>query len=492
MDIEDSEEFKSILKKYVEAKRQGRQMYLDSDDFVDIAEHYLRYDELDFTLETINDGLAIHKGDPMLLSLKANALISMHRFDEAKVIMAQLDETQDHDVYYFKGQMACGVDGDYATANRWFVKWYKREKAECKEMKDREEADLRLREAFLHIILSIQDLGPEAGKQKNILDWTNKYVEVCKPFAGDDVDKDIARACHEAGLFDLEIQLYTDFLDVNPYMPMGWTYLASLQNYIGDLDSSIESADFALAIDPDDSQALLVRGQSFYEKGNYEQALKSFSKYIDLTDDPAFYIVTGHCMVMQGQKEEGYEMLVKGREFITKEIKDKQHQKESRKFLLNCFFEGGFYTDARRMLSLLLRNDPNDFMLLCFRGRLNLKADKFKAAIKDFDYAAENSDNTVSALMLAGGCLVESSYYDDALRYFKKAVMIEDDPSHIKAWAYMAQMYFMVGETSKFFYCLRNACDMTPDLVKTIWSTELAGVAEDDYFDTLYKMYRNI
>lgn len=491
MNYEDTEEFRIILEKYEEAKRQGRQLYLDSDDFADISEHYLRNDEVYATLEAINDGLTIHKDDPILLSLKVNALICIHKFQEAIDLISQLDEKEDHDVYYYRGQMACGVDHDYAKANRWFVKWYKREKAECDEMKNREEGEQRLRETFLHIILSIQDLGPEEEKQKTMTDWIDKYIEVCKPFAGDDIDREIARACHEVGLFDLEIQLYTYFLDINPYMPMGWTYLASMQNLNGDMDGAIESADFALAIDPEDTQALLVRGQSFFEKENYEQAMKSLSKYMELTDDPCFYALVGHCQILLGQKDKGYEMLKKAQNYITKGIKDKARQKEGRKYLISCYFDGGFYTEARRLANLLLKADPDDINLLCFRGRLNLKTGRYDDAIFDFEWAEWFAYDKVSALMLAGGCLVESLYYEKALEYFSKAVEMKDNPNHIKAWVYMAQMHYMLYNRKEFFKCLKQACDLTPELVRQTWTNELMGVNEKEYFIALCQAFRN-
>ena len=56
----NSLEFKDILNKYESAKEQGKVCYLDSDDFVDIAEYYLANDDLNKMLEAVLDGLKLH------------------------------------------------------------------------------------------------------------------------------------------------------------------------------------------------------------------------------------------------------------------------------------------------------------------------------------------------------------------------------------------------------------------------------------------------
>ena len=127
---EESVEFQELLKDYQQSRRQGRNTYFDSDAFIDIAEYYMTHNPMEEAFEVIEDGLAFHPNEEALLSLKANVLISMNRYDEAETILEHLDPEEDHDVYYFYGQLACGKERDYEKAKKLFKKWLKIEMSE--------------------------------------------------------------------------------------------------------------------------------------------------------------------------------------------------------------------------------------------------------------------------------------------------------------------------------------------------------------------------
>ena len=155
---EESVEFQELLKDYQQSRRQGRNTYFDSDAFIDIAEYYMTHNPMEEAFEVIEDGLAFHPNEEALLSLKANVLISLSRFDEAETILEHLDPEEDHDVYYFHGQLACGKERDYEKAKKLFKKWLKIEMRECEDMPNQEEGATRKREAFMHVIMSVSDL----------------------------------------------------------------------------------------------------------------------------------------------------------------------------------------------------------------------------------------------------------------------------------------------------------------------------------------------
>ena len=130
---EESVEFQELLKDYQHTRRQGRNTYFDSDAFIDLAEYYMTHNTLEEAFEVIEDGLSFHPEEEALLALKANVLISLTRFEEAEAILARLDPKDDHDVYYFYGQLACGKEHNYEQANRLFKKWLKIEMGECRD-----------------------------------------------------------------------------------------------------------------------------------------------------------------------------------------------------------------------------------------------------------------------------------------------------------------------------------------------------------------------
>ena len=145
---EESVEFQELLKDYQQSRRQGRNTYFDSDAFIDLAEYYMTHNPMEEAFEVIEDGLAFHPNEEALLSLKANVLISLSRFDEAETILEHLDPEEDHDVYYFHAQLACGKERDYEKAKKLFKKWLKIEMRECEDMPNQEEGATRKRTAI--------------------------------------------------------------------------------------------------------------------------------------------------------------------------------------------------------------------------------------------------------------------------------------------------------------------------------------------------------
>ncbi|MCQ2112668.1 MAG: hypothetical protein MJY95_04925 [Bacteroidaceae bacterium] len=488
-DYDDTIEFKQLLQTYEKAKQEGRLCYLDSDDFVDIAEYYLRNNEVEKTLDTVEDGLLIHHDDEYLLSLKTNALISMHSFEEAKQLMTTLNADNDPDVYYFKAQLACGMDDDMEAAQKWFRKWMKIEKSECDKMKDREEGNTRLREAFLHIIISIAELSQRDDISPYITYWTEHYLKVCGDIVkGDDVDYDIARTVHDADLIDLEIKLYTRYLDVNPYMPQGWAYLAMLQHVQNQVPESINSAEFALAIDPNDPHALLVHAQGCYVEKMYPQAVKSYQKYVDQTEDKTYYSVLGRCYILTDQKDKGYEYLAKARTYMTATCSKKNHQEFERAFIADSFMIGGFYTDALRLINLVLKTCPTEEFLMQ-KGRILLKKGNEDEAMIAYMDAFKCASDKTTLLMTAGADFYDLGFKEEALFCFTMASKQENEPLHLKAYPYIAYVCLDLNLKKQFEEYIELACKYSMPAVRNIWQNDLICITDENACATLKAIY---
>ena len=205
-EYDDSIELDQLLRSYERSKRQGKPCYFDSDDYIDIVEYYMRNEQFQEALDAVEEGLSLHHRDSDLRSLKANVLICLQRYDEAEKLVDAIDPSDDPDVYYFRGQLACAYGHPLDERTQWFRTWMETEREECRQMSDDEEAHTRMREAYMHVIMSIVDLSAEDNLDDIIIPWVDEYIEQCTPLVGDDIDLDIARACHEVELIDKEIE----------------------------------------------------------------------------------------------------------------------------------------------------------------------------------------------------------------------------------------------------------------------------------------------
>ena len=482
---EESVEFQELLKDYQQSRRQGRNTYFDSDAFIDLAEYYMTHNPMEEAFEVIEDGLAFHPNEEALLSLKANVLITLSRFDEAETILEHLDPEEDHDVYYFHAQLACGKERDYEKAKKLFKKWLKIEMRECEDMPNQEEGATRKREAFMHVIMSVSDLTEKKHVAEMLTLWVDSYIKQCVPVPGDDIDLDIARVCNEHHMYKKEIELYTHILDSNPYLPQGWTYLASLQMLTMDVEGALNSVDFALAIDPDDSQALLVKGQCFASLGNYDEAVKAFQKYINLSGDDYYCIMQASCMMQSGKKEEAYRLLKEKQSIVIPCITDRGMRSDMWSFISDIYREGGYFADAMRSVNNALRIMPDNPAHMVQKGNILLSKGDVARAVGMYISAAAKDDNPIAVMVYAASELMGRQYMMAALMFLKLVTHETDNPEHVKAYPYIAYCYYVLGLEKRFAENLEIACRYTPNVVGELWENELMGVAPENYYKVL-------
>ncbi len=508
MNDDESLEIQRLVQKYETSKREGTVCYLDSDDFADIAEYYINDGRADSALEVINDSLNIHKDDEYLLSLKVNALINLHYFEEALSLLPSINPETDHDYYFFQAQLTCAIEHENQKANEWFEKWIKIEKAECDKIKNTLEGNTRYREAFMHIILSIVDLNEEESDEDDydsedngidllpfIQPWVDKYVKECSPLPADDIDLDIARACHDADMLSQEIRLYNLFLDSNPYLPQGWTYLASLQSMAGDIDAAVNSAEFAIAIDSNDVQAWMVKSLGDYSLDNDKEAIKSLRRYIDLSGDEYYYTMLGTCLMREGQKEEACNCLEKASKYVTLKVKDKVLKANARAVISNAYTIGGYSKKALRSINLAIRSNPDSVEYLVQKSLILIDDNKTENALKAlFDLIAmvcrNGNENCSSAFMNMADKLLNKEHVESAVLLYTLVSQDIANPDHAKAYVRLAHCYYLLHEHKNFFKYLELACKNAPDAVGKFWEEELIGIDPENYYPTLRAMYK--
>lgn len=487
-ELYNSLDFKELLRRYEKAKQEGSPCYLDSDEFIDIADYYLDNERLDDLMDTVEEGLRLHPDDEYLVSLKVNGLISLHRFDEARELLPLVDGAADHDAYYFKGQLAA-VDGDDAAATRYFHEWLQLEREACEKMNDKREGLDRYKDAYFHIMVSFTDLGTSEHVVRSIQEWGEEYLKTFAPLDGDDNDLDIAHLCHDADLTDLEIQIYSQCLDANPYMDQGWTYLASLQHLQGMIDEAINSAENALAVNPEDPQALMIRAHTYFDRRQYENALADYLRCYDKTGDDCCLMIIGRCYIQLGRNKEGYDYLVKAREYCNTLRKDKEEQAYNRGFIADSFCIGGFYKEALSLINVVLRAFPDDVDYMMQRANILLEQGKIEDAVEEYIEASNKSGRQVQNLMIAAGTLMEKAYYRAAMVLLLLASKEKSDPEYKKTYVYIAYIGLQLGNVPLFSEVIKRACEYTPDVVNALWKNDLIGINPKDYYERLTQLY---
>ena len=147
-DYFQSEEFKKVLRIYEQRQDKGKSVYLDAEDFADIADYYLSIDKIDLATETLNMGKSIHPENESLLVVQSAAYMLQRMYNEAENILKKLD-INNSDVKYQVAQIQYAKYHDDEKAEKIWREWL------ILDNKEASPADERWREDYIHIISSI-------------------------------------------------------------------------------------------------------------------------------------------------------------------------------------------------------------------------------------------------------------------------------------------------------------------------------------------------
>lgn len=486
MDYFESEEFREILKSYEDAKRQSRPCYLDSDDFIDVAEYYVRHQDFNRGLTVTEDALALHPDDMALRGMNVSALINLGRIDDASKALLQLDPDENYDYHYFQAQILLASDGNLKEIHRLFHLWLDMEIDDMKEELHGKIDEERLHEDYMHILASLSELCDDDNVSDEISGYLADFRTNCKEKGRYECDFEIAHICHEEGMIEDEINLYKDYLEEDPYLDGGWTYLASLQHMEGMMQDAIESADFALAINPDDTYTILLRGHSYFVLDNYLAALHDYQKYERLSGASDNAHIIGRCYIMLNQLQEGYKRLEQACVLTSAKTEESAESKSNTwAFIAQSFMEGGFMHEALMSIDKALELLPDYTEYILLKANIFLKQKDWDEAKYWFLKSLETTERRVMVELCIGGDYVYEERFEDAMEFFKMATKERKDPMRVRAYAYLAFLYYRIKDKRNFRRTLKIACENTPETIYAFWEDELKDVSRSDYYEVL-------
>lgn len=505
----DTPEFKDILKRYETALAEGRSCYLDTDDFVDLSDYFLDKDDAHQALFVVEAGLALHPDDTLLMVVKAGVLIFLHRFGEARELVDTLSERDNFDVVYLQAQLAYAMDGKPDEANRLFERWIEFVEEENGRFNDNEddndnendnededengnvyrdmyddeeddedgrdpgEAENDVRSAYVHVMTSYMDLSTQPH-EKWVREWAEKYVKRFKEFGDFESDYMLADIVREENQLDLVAEVYERLLEKDPYMYMGWTMLAAAKLSMGEFDESVSAADFALAIDPDDRNALGTKAQACYALGRYEDALEMFLKIRNEEGDAAEDEYIAFCYCNLNRIEEALTYLRSAAEYV---LNDDEMGDEQLAAALNEIADGfaacNRPDEALPLARRITKMFPDNQHYLLLKASLLLGAGDIHAALKGFSQLLRSSENVPVTMVEIASRMMAYNYTEPAIELLETAlnqdVPDEEFYNRYQGCAYLAYGYRQIGQKELCRYYLDLAKEHEPEMVNNLF-----------------------
>ena len=337
----DSQEFTELLASYENMLSEGSSVYFDSMDIANIAEYYTISGDLDKSDAAVEYGLNLHPSDPDILIAKAGNLLIRGHKDEAAVIAESIDDPQNQELLYLKGEIAIAYN-DPTNADIYF--------SQAVDLSERDPG------MFNDIIVKFMD---------------NRYFELCQkwldmalvlyPDSRNFIELQ-ADLFFDTGQSDSAIEWYNHLLDEFAYDTYYWEQLGRIYYEKNEFPQARECFEFIEAIEPDNSSAHMMKAGCLF---NMEQWADAYAIYRSLlNDDPNSYTLLyycGRCLYEQGIYDEAITYLTGSRDMLMLDTDVPQELYTELYYIMaSCYYKNNNPVQARTFLYEGLAIDPDD------------------------------------------------------------------------------------------------------------------------------------
>lgn len=251
-----------LLRRFNEAEREGRYADFSSNDLTDIAEYFHTKNDLQHALEIVDNAIDIYPGavGPLIFRARA-ALMTDENCRLAEFYADQVDDKTDLDYYYVVAEILI-VDDKAEEAIKYLTDKYE-------EVEEEERQDYILDVATMFADYEMWDTA-----HAWMAHYTDKEVSDYMELEG--------RLLTVRGEYEKSEEIFNRLLDRDSFSSTYWNLMATTQFFNRKFQESITSCDYALAINPDDPDALLTKANALFQMGNLDDAILIYAKYLKM------------------------------------------------------------------------------------------------------------------------------------------------------------------------------------------------------------------
>ncbi|MYC15490.1 MAG: tetratricopeptide repeat protein [Gemmatimonadetes bacterium] len=244
-------------------------------------------------------------------------------------------------------------------------------------------------------------------------------------------------------------------------------------------EKALKAFEHAISLDPEDTSAYQWKAAVFLKLESYNQAIDAYDQILAYSpDNPKIVLLKGQTYARAKQFEVALEIFDQAISTgIDRPVKI-QNGTFSFQYLLLiqksiALMELERYEEVLSVLEAAIKKSPQDANLRHSKGAALLMLERFEDAIKCFDYALQiDPDSTKAALAWNNkGCaLFGLKKYDDALKAFDQALLLDAD--YDSAWYSRARVYVSLGNRDSAVSSLQRAIALNPDHKQNMRSDE--------------------
>ena len=459
-DYFDSKEFAELFTQYEDAVSSGQPVLLDADELTDIAEYYHMTGNDEQGEQAISLALSLSPDAPVPLAFKIQQALEQDDIETAKQLLARMSD-KDNPSYFYSYADILLMQGKLEETDNYF----------------RESFKTIPPEDYQDYVLDIVDLLTSYGYGEKATEWLAR----ARRDDSDDFKELMARALFATGKYVESARLFNELIDHNPFSKRYWISLSNSQYMNKDYSDSVSSSEYAIAIDPNDPEALLSKANALFQLHNNEGALQYFERYLEqYPNDEAILFNKSTCLLNTNQADKAIETL----EYAAKVAPpDSPMLSDIMLELAFCYNDKGEHERAfdRLERSGLEQSDQSHFNVV--KGHLQLSSGLAEEAQASFKKAITLSKEPPHTFMRICVSFYDNHCVELAYKLFLKLFgMVEKDWTD--GYAYMAQVCYDLMKASDFLYYLKKACQLNPAEAQTVLSHLFPDdLAPENYYD---------
>lgn len=463
-DYFDSEEFRTTLDSYEESVRTGHPLYLDADDLADIADYYHFTGEDRQADEVIDYALSLYPNSTLPNVYRAREELNKGDVDAAQKHVDSIEQKDDPEFHYIQVELLLARD-KVEEADR-YLRQYLRTIAP---------------EEYQDFVMDVANIYFDYGLNEKAYEWLMRT----KGNNSNDFKELMARTLFGLGKYKDSARIFNELIDKNPYSKRYWNGLANAQFMNEDFSGSVNSSEYAIAIDPDDPDSLINKANGLYRLGNFEEAIRYYDRYGEMASPDEFSLLhKGSSLVNLNQYDTGLQTLKDAVEICPK---DSPFLPQIYQELAFCCSALGQLDEALDYIERTRDLDCDHIDMLVLKGHILLEHSHIHEAEEVFKNAMIRSEEDPLVILRILVSLYDNKYVKAAYEMFKKffALIVNEDFN--QGYSYMALCCWDLNFTEEFLMYLRLAVERNPrearQVLGHLFPEEMAA---KDYYQYMY------
>lgn len=472
-DFFDSPEFRETLKKYQSWRTGCERVYMDPDEYADIAEYYQSLGNDGESLFAIEQGLSIFPTATAPLVTRCHLALLAGDITTAERYFTRIGDKSDPDYLMLCGELLLAKK-QFNEANAYYER-----------LLDNYSGDERLK----YIIDTATILA-----DYNVMELARTWLDRCQDMRLsddwlDDCDDNVyiayeelkARLLLAEGNYSESLTLFRRLVDEEPFSGYYWNQISTCQYMMGLLPEAITSLEYALAINPNDKEALLNKGNVLMAMHEDRKAITCYRRYSELSPEDGigeYYQALCHTNLNEPQEallqiEEAERKNANNGEALADIYQEKA-------FILSQL---GKWEAAMAVTDQFEKIEPTPQEAQVLRGNLHLSRHHLEEARACFERAAKDSGNAAPILLKIAISAYDNHYVARAYSILK-ALKEQEGDSYTFADAYLALCAHDLGKREEYLTYLQRALKQNVNEVRQVLGHLFPDeLSPSDYFE---------